>query len=104
MGKILVKDDVQPELIRLVAAVANLAQEMPIDIMITAGIDGVHLRDSYHYALRAIDLRTHNFPDQAAIKVFSDKLLATHGPGHQILHESIGTPNEHLHVQFSRIG
>ena len=98
MAKLIIKEGVQPRLLRLVAAALSAADACGLaSITITAGIDGVHGADSLHYALRAIDIRTHDMPTPGA---FVDAFRATAGKGHFIFLESPGTPAEHVHAEF----
>lgn len=98
MTRLLVKDGVQPRLVRLVAAAINAASGLGLtSLTITAGIDGTHGGDSLHYALRAIDIRTHDQPDKLALLA---AIQHEAGPGHDCFLEAPGTPDEHIHLEF----
>lgn len=104
MALLKVKDGVQPRMINILAALANVVATVqnPPEVYITAGIDGVHSPNSLHYALQAIDIRTKNFPTQSSKGEFVKALQAELGPDYTLILESVGSPNEHLHVQYKR--
>lgn len=97
---IFVKRSVEPPLIRLVAAVANVASTLPDSVTITSGIDGRHKVGSRHYTASAIDIRSHNFPSAASKRTFITDVLSRLGPGYDMLLEYEGQPNEHFHLEF----
>lgn len=99
MAFLRVKAGVQPPMIKLIVAVANVAQrlEEQDEVWITSGIDGIHSSNSLHYSLRAIDIRTHNLKDPVGfVKLLRDEL----GPGYDVIYESAGKPNAHIHIEF----
>ena len=101
MPKLVVKPGVQPRLINILVAVANAAQGLSVsEVVITAGIDGTHSQNSLHYALRALDVRSKNFPTNHAKEAFASTLRAELGKDYQVLLEDLGGPNEHFHIQF----
>jgi hypothetical protein len=90
---------VTPPILWIAAAVSRLA--LPVRrVVITSGNDGKHMKGSKHYTYAALDFRTKNFPTLESKRVFAWKLQAELGPGYDVLFESVGTPNEHLHVEF----
>lgn len=97
MTTIKVKAGVQPRLINILAGVANVAATLatPSEVWITSGIDGVHSMDSLHYALRAVDIRSRNFPSAEALQSFVARLRTELGPAYQVIVES-----DHIHVEF----
>lgn len=97
MARLAVKAGVQPRLVHLLVAVANVAQRTTSvsEVVITSGIDGVHSPNSLHYALRAIDIRSYNFPNAAALGDFAQELKAELGPSYDIVIEA-----DHIHVEF----
>jgi CRISPR/Cas system CMR-associated protein Cmr5 small subunit len=87
----------------------HMHQSFP-EIVITSINDSSHMEGSRHYTGEAVDIRTHNFPDMIAKNTFVNTLLymlnnnfeASVRDRFSILHESVGTPNEHIHVQVKR--
>lgn len=95
-----VKPGVQPRLVHLVAGVANAAFAAGLDeVWITSAMDSIHAPDSLHYALRALDLRTHNLTSEQVARLMAELAKAL-GPSADIIWEARGTPNSHLHVEF----
>lgn len=74
-----------------------------IEFMITSVNDGKHMQNSLHYKGCAFDCRTHTILGdnrEALIKGFHDKLAINLGPNFDTLLEDLGTPNEHIHVEY----
>ena len=69
---------------------------------ITSGSDGKHGPTSVHGRGQALDFRLHNVPVLLRSQVVSIiKSALLHGNGqYEVYHESIGTDNEHLHVEW----
>ena len=97
MATLKVKLGVQPRLVDILAGIANVAQKLiePPEVWITSGIDGVHSLNSLHYALRAADVRTRNFPTRSAIESFAAALRVELGRAYDVVIEK-----DHLHVEF----
>lgn len=96
-----VKPGVQPPLVYLMAAVANVSERLGRTWTITSATDGKHSEWSGHYQLRALDARR-DISDEALISIRYE-LKALMGVSLQRLYvkrHDIGTPNEHIHLQF----
>ena len=91
-------------LVTILHAVVTVAADLitPAEVLITSGSDGQHLPHSRHYTFEALDLRTHNFPTEAAILAFAQALRARLGAGFTVLLEDPHKPNAHLHCQVRR--
>jgi hypothetical protein len=103
MAAVGIKIGVQPYgLVRIIVALCKIAPQITAveELVITAAINGEHGPNSWHYALRAIDLRTKNFPSATSIRQFIVTLQAELGPNFQILYEGEGTDNAHLHIAY----
>jgi len=102
MARLGIKFGVQPPILRIFSAIANVAQglESPSEVVITSGMDGRHMTNSYHYCLRALDVRTKTFPSLAAKKKFVALLKEELGGDYDVLLEGLGRPHEHVHVEF----
>lgn len=92
-----VKAGVEPRLIHLICAVANVGAQLNEDPVITAGCDGQHMKGSLHYRYRAIDIRTHNLKDKQA---FFLALKSNLGPDYDVVFESHNLPIEHIHAEY----
>jgi hypothetical protein len=103
---ILLKNGVTPRNLYIMAAVANVADELELlrPVVITAGTNGKHIPTSKHYTYEALDVRSKNFPTIADKHRFLDRVLARLGEGYQAFLEDEGTPNEHFHIEYDPKG
>lgn len=70
------------------------------ELVVTSLNDGSHSTGSLHYKGLAADLRTHNLPSpQARVEAWR-RLKAALGSAYDVLHEHVGTPNEHVHLEY----
>ena len=99
MAVLKVKNGVQPKLVHLLAAISRAAGRLhnPSEVWITSGIEGQHSPDSLHYALRAVDIRTRNFPTMNTLDDFIIDLRVELGPDYDIVKEAT-----HLHVEWDK--
>ena len=97
MALVKVKAGVKPELLVIVAALANVAQDTHdvAQIVITSGTDGKHMEGSKHDTGEAIDVRTRNFPSTQAIYTFAVKMRRRLGANYQVIIE-----RDHIHVEY----
>lgn len=102
MSRMAAKPGVQPRLVYIINGVANVAAKMsePSEVVITSCMDSTHGEDSLHYALRAADVRTKNFPSVESKEAFVRALQRELGPQFDVILEQLGRPNEHVHVEF----
>lgn len=104
MAKVMIKPGAQPRLLDLMAAVGNVASSLGSvpEVWITSGMDSLHSPNSLHYALRAVDVRTKNFPTSAAKHAFVAALKAELGPDYDVILEAEGQANEHAHLEYDK--
>ena len=69
------------------------------DAVITSGNDSTHKSGSLHYAGKALDFRLNNLKPEDRIKVVGE-IAVILGDDFDVLHESEGNPNEHMHVEY----
>jgi len=89
--------------------IQNLYSDIP-ELVITSVNDSNHSPNSRHYKDEAIDIRTHYFKDKKEKDRFISLLdawlnkdpEALRKNAFTILHESVGTVNEHIHVQVKK--
>lgn len=88
-----VKNGVTPKNLIIAAAIANVAESLDLDLVITSGTDGKHMVGSKHYTSEALDLRTSNIKNelQEVMNVLSARL----GPDYQVIKES-----DHVHIEY----
>ena len=96
-----IKDGVKPKAFIILAAIANTAVELelPFDVFITSGNDGIHMKKSKHYIYEAVDVRTKNFPSSAAKGLFVSTVLRRLGKNYQGFIEDENGTNEHAHFE-----
>ena len=83
-------------LLRADAIFASYSQ----DCWVTSINDSTHMLGSLHYQGRAVDLRVHHLPDEAARVTVTNTLRSALGPQFTVLYEAPGTPNSHIHVEL----
>jgi hypothetical protein len=91
---------VVPKVCIIAAAVVNAANVLglSVDMVVTAGRDGKHMVGSKHGTDEALDFRTHHLTlDQK--KALRTAVKSRLGAGYDVILESLGKPNEHLHVE-----
>ena len=81
-------------------ALANTAQEMNLEITVTAGMDGQHMTGSRHYTGEALDVRSKNFATKGLKAEFLVRVLKRLGMKYQGFLEGEGTANEHFHFEY----
>lgn len=69
------------------------------EAMVTSINDKVHKPGSLHYEGKAFDLRTKDLPNDTP-PVLRRALATALGPEFDVLLESEGTDNEHIHVEY----
>lgn len=72
------------------------------ELTITSCNDSTHKVDSQHYKDAAVDIRSKNFLNMIEKGMFKSYLQEELGPKFIVIFESIGTDNEHFHVQLKR--
>jgi len=65
---------------------------------VTSITDGVHSTNSFHYKGLAFDIRTHDL-NGCTIKEMAELLRIALGNDFDVVAESIGRPNEHIHIE-----
>lgn len=89
-----VKSDVTPKNLTIAAAIANVAQLMDLELVITSGTDGKHMEGSKHYTGDALDLRTRNLTKKQQVQVMN-ALRKRLGPDYDLVMES-----DHMHLEY----
>ena len=69
-------------------------------VIITSARDGNHSRGSLHYVDLALDFRTHNLADDDVRMEAARRLQEALGEDFDVLLESRGTANEHIHLEY----
>lgn len=100
MALVKIKAGVKPKSLVILAAIANVARDLPHDVTITSGNDSTHMRGSKHYVDAALDVRTKNFPSSASKQAFVAAVLRRLGKGYDGFVENEGKVNEHAHFEW----
>jgi len=66
---------------------------------VTSGNDGKHMVGSMHYMGRALDFRTKNWPMDRESHILAE-IRKGLGDEFDCLLECMGTPNQHLHIEY----
>jgi hypothetical protein len=93
-------DGVHPMIFYAIFKAGQIWERHREDLVLTSVNDGVHpggVRPSFHPRGLAFDGRTHNLE---APMIACEELAAALGPDFDVLLESRGSPNEHVHVQY----
>lgn len=97
---------IQPEILLAIAIVSQIYKEHGYDAVITSLFDGVHGEHTLHKRdgkCRAVDFRTKQLTQidkELMIPTIKDAL----GDSYDVIFESLGEPNEHLHIEYDRTG
>lgn len=85
----------------IAAAAINSANVLgfKLDLWITSGNDGVHMRGSKHYEDAALDIRTKNL-SKTDKHLLKDTIKSRLGRDFDLVLEDEDGPNEHLHVEY----
>ncbi len=71
-----------------------------VPLVVTSINDGIHSRTSLHHIGHACDIRTKTLPSATAKRWFAAEVRRRLGVDYDVFLEGLGTPNEHLHVQY----
>lgn len=81
-----------------VGAVVVIFGALGLPVVITSARDGKHRDRSYHYNGLAIDVRTRIFTEEQK-DLIHEALLTNLGAMYDVIFESRGQDNEHLHIE-----
>lgn len=94
-----IKRGVTPRNLYIMAAAANVAEMLGVEVVITSGTDGKHMKGSKHYTSEALDIRTKTLSREKKFALL-DGILARLGTNYQGILESEDKVNEHIHVEY----
>lgn len=87
-----------PELLFGLNVADKVYADLGVEMIITSGNDGKHSLTSLHYSGNAADLRSKNIPGNPA-KV-AKEIKARLNIDYDVILESRGKPNEHIHLEW----
>ncbi len=79
--------------------VASVFDDHGQDCVVTSANDSKHGRNSLHFSGSALDYRTHHL-EEPVRTVIVRQLKDVLGVDFDVLLEGVGTPNEHIHVEY----
>lgn len=79
--------------------VETIYEKHGVEFVITSINDGKHMDRSLHYEDRAFDVRTKNIPFSVQKESIRKEIKTALGNDFDVILESEGTDNEHLHVE-----
>jgi hypothetical protein len=92
--------DLQPQTVLAMLIVNGIYEKRGLECVITSVNDGKHIDASWHYKGRAFDVRTKQAALDGKERELCDEIQAALGPDFDVVLEAVGTPNEHIHVEF----
>lgn len=103
--RLAVKRGVKPPVFLIVAGVVNAMDDLGLQqgVVITSGNDGRHMTGSRHYTFEAVDFRTKHLPREV-LTPFRTRVKKRLGRDFDVILESVGKVNEHLHVEYDPKG
>ncbi len=88
-----------PQICRVFLIIDEVFCRRVVSCVITSANDGKHMNGSLHYVDKALDLRAHHIPLSQAQEI-QKELQIKLGNDYDVLLESPGTENCHLHVEY----
>ena len=89
-----------PKIREAIEIAASIWGEWVKEMVVTSLNDGKHRVGSFHYKNQAVDIRTKNLPSTEAKKLATKKLTGRLGLDYDVILESLGGMNEHLHCEY----
>lgn len=93
---------IRPEVVLAVVVAETVWASFGAHLVITSINDGQHMRKSEHSTGLAFDARTHNLQPEHRAKAAA-MLQEALGPDYDVIHESVGAANEHIHVEYDPV-
>lgn len=80
--------------------VAHVMSLNDVECTVTSANDSRHGVGSLHFSGAALDYRMKHIDDDATKRLVVEGVKASLGAEFDVIHEAIGTDNEHLHVEW----
>lgn len=90
--------NLSPQMALAAQVVASVYASFNANCTITSANDSTHMNGSLHYKGNALDFRVRDFSGDR--HVLAEMVEQALGRDFDVLLESVGTPNEHLHVEY----
>jgi hypothetical protein len=89
-----------PQMVLAAVVVDGIYAKRGLECVITSANDSRHSAASWHYKGRALDFRTHYEALNEQEQEIRDEVKESLGQDFDVVMEAVGTPNEHLHVEY----
>lgn len=93
-------NNLTPQIIIGLLVAKDVYDSHNIEFVITSANDSTHGANSLHYQGNAIDLRTKNIPSNLGAILISQEIRNKLTKDFDVMLESIGKENEHIHVEY----
>ena len=90
----------RPEVRRIIDIGEIIFDLLGVDLVITSANDGKHSPESLHYSGLALDMRIKHIGKVEDKKRAATFLTLALGDDYDVVLESLGKPNEHIHVEY----
>lgn len=89
-----------PQMVLAAMVVDDLYKKRGLECVITSGNDSKHMLGSLHYSGNALDFRTH-YQELNHLEIdLRDEIRECLGPDFDVVLEGVGTPGEHIHLEY----
>lgn len=93
--------DLTPQMVMVALVVDGVYSSFGVnEVYVTSANDRVHSTGSLHYKGRALDFRTQNVLGPIRPIIVQKIREFCPDPDFDVLWEDVGTPNEHLHIEY----
>lgn len=89
-----------PQMAMGAVVVSAVYQRFGVECVVTSANDSKHSERSHHYKGNALDFRTHQDALNGREHELRDEVHTALGGEFDVVIEAVGTPNEHLHVEY----
>lgn len=92
--------DLCPQMVMAALVIDGIYAKRGMECVVTSANDSKHGANSWHYKGRALDFRTHYERLNGQEQALRDEIKEALGQDFDVVMEAVGTPNEHLHVEY----
>lgn len=92
--------DLRPTTLRMLRVAELVFASHGYETIVTSARDSEHSATSLHYSGDALDFRTRHIPTLEVKQAVTVDLRQRLGRDYDVILESTGTPNEHIHVEY----
>lgn len=92
--------DLSPQMVLAASVIEAVFHSFGVECVITSANDSKHSEHSLHYKGRALDFRTKYEALNGREEELRDAVKNSLGPDFDVVIESVGSDNEHLHCEY----